>query len=62
MHLALCVGFVQVRVNDWGLSLLPSPILELQHAPLPLYSAASQGVCPDSLCEPSIVIQQIVKL
>jgi len=27
----------------------PSPIPELQHAPLPLQSAVSQGTCPDSL-------------
>jgi hypothetical protein len=27
----------------------PSPILELQHAPLPPQSAISQGACPDSL-------------
>jgi len=26
-----------------------SPIPELQHAPLPPQSVASQGVCPDSL-------------
>jgi hypothetical protein len=31
------------------LSNLPSPILELQHAPLPLQSAVNQGVCLDSL-------------
>jgi len=29
------VGFVQASVNEWSLSTLPSPILELQHAPLP---------------------------
>jgi hypothetical protein len=29
------VWFVQVRVNDWSLVILPSPISELQHAPLP---------------------------
>jgi hypothetical protein len=28
---------------------LPSPIPELQHAPLPPQSATSQGACPDSL-------------
>ncbi len=27
----------------WSFSLLPSPISELQHAPLPFYSVASQG-------------------
>jgi len=30
------VGCVQARVNEWSLSTLPSPIPELQHAPLPL--------------------------
>ncbi len=29
------MGFMQARVNDWSLSTLPSPIFELQHAPLP---------------------------
>jgi hypothetical protein len=29
--------------------ILPSPISELQHTPLPFQSAASQGTCPDSL-------------
>ncbi len=36
-------------MNNWSLSILPSPILELQHAPLPFYSVASQGACPNSL-------------
>jgi hypothetical protein len=49
LGLPLWVGFVQVHVSDWSLLVLPSPILELQHAPPPLYSVASQGVCPDSL-------------
>ncbi len=32
---------------EWiSLSLLPSPILELQHPLLPFYNVASQGVCP----------------
>jgi hypothetical protein len=31
----LVVWFVQVRVSDWLLVILPNPILELQHAPLP---------------------------
>jgi hypothetical protein len=35
---------VQVCVNEWSLSLLPNPIPELQHAPLPFCSATSQGV------------------
>ncbi len=30
------MGFVQARVSEWSLSTLPSPIPELQHAPLPL--------------------------
>jgi hypothetical protein len=30
------VGCVQALVSEWSLSTLPSPILELQHAPLPL--------------------------
>jgi hypothetical protein len=30
------VGCVQARVNEWSLLTLPSPIPELQHAPLPL--------------------------
>jgi hypothetical protein len=30
------VGCVQARVSEWSLSTLPSPIQELQHAPLPL--------------------------
>jgi hypothetical protein len=47
MHWPPCVGFVQVRVNSWSLSILPSPILEFQHAFLPLQSAMSQGMCPD---------------
>jgi hypothetical protein len=38
-----------VWVSEWSLSLLPSPILELQHAPLPLYSVANQGACHNSL-------------
>jgi hypothetical protein len=29
------VGCVQACVSEWSLSTLPSPILELQHAPLP---------------------------
>jgi hypothetical protein len=34
---------------EWvNLSLLPSPIPELQHAHLPFYNAASQGACPSS--------------
>ncbi len=36
-------------MSEWSLSTLPSPILELQHAPLPFQSVASQGACPDSL-------------
>jgi hypothetical protein len=32
----LVVWFVQVPVNNWCLSLFLVPILELQHAPLPL--------------------------
>jgi len=31
------------------LSILPSPIPELQHTPLPLQSVASQGACFNSL-------------
>jgi hypothetical protein len=49
MHSPLCVGFMQVRVSDWSLSLLLSPIPELQHTFLPLYSATNQGACPDFL-------------
>jgi len=30
------VGCVQARVSEWSLSTLLNPILELQHAPLPL--------------------------
>jgi hypothetical protein len=30
------VWFVQIHVNDWTLFILPSPISEFQHAPLPL--------------------------
>ncbi len=30
------MGCVQARVSEWSLSTLPSPIPELQHAPLPL--------------------------
>jgi hypothetical protein len=30
------VGFMQVRVSNWSLSILPSPIPEFQYAPLPL--------------------------
>jgi len=41
----ICVGFLQVRVSSWSLSILPSPIPEFQHGPLPLQSAANQGVC-----------------
>jgi hypothetical protein len=33
-HLALVL--CKVRVSEWSLSTLPNPILELQHAPLPL--------------------------
>ncbi len=40
------LGFVQASVSKWSLLILPSPFPELQHAPLPLQSAASQGVCP----------------
>jgi hypothetical protein len=29
------VGCVQARVNEWRLSTFPSPVLELQHTPLP---------------------------
>jgi hypothetical protein len=36
MHQPFCVGYVQARVSEWSLSTLPSPIMELQHAPLPL--------------------------
>jgi hypothetical protein len=36
-------------VWDRSLSLLPSPILELQHTLLPLYNVASQGACLNSL-------------
>jgi hypothetical protein len=36
MHQPLCVGCVQAHVSEWNLSTLPSPIPELQHAPLPL--------------------------
>jgi hypothetical protein len=32
----LVVWFMQVRVSDWSLVILPSPIPELQHALLPL--------------------------
>ncbi len=31
----LLFGFVQIRVSEWLLVILPSPIPELQHAPLP---------------------------
>jgi hypothetical protein len=31
------------------LVILPSPISKLQHTPLPLQSATSQGACPNSL-------------
>jgi len=34
-------GFVKVRVSDLALVILPSPILELQYAPLPPQSATS---------------------
>ncbi len=46
---SLIVGFVQVRVSSWSFSILPSPISELQHTPLPLQSAVSQGAYPNSL-------------
>ncbi len=49
LWLVLTPKVFQLRVSDWSLSFLPSPILKLQHAPLPLYSATSQGACPDSL-------------
>ncbi len=52
MHWPFCVSFVQVRVSNWSLSILPSPYLELQHGPLPLQSAESQGVCPELLTFP----------
>jgi hypothetical protein len=36
----------------WSLLILPSPILELQHTPLPLQSAESQGACTELLTFP----------
>jgi hypothetical protein len=36
MHEPPCVGCVQAYVSEQSLSTLPSPIPELQHAPLPL--------------------------
>jgi hypothetical protein len=44
----LVVWFVQVCVSDWLLVILPSPIPELQHAPLPP-KCYDQGACPNSL-------------
>ncbi len=38
---------MQIYVIDWSLSILPSPISEFQHTPLPLQSAESQGTCPE---------------
>ncbi len=40
---------MQVCVSNWSLSILPGPIPELQHTPLPFYSVVSQGACLDSL-------------
>ncbi len=41
------VGWLDADLSEL-LVTFPSPILKLQHAPLPLYSATSQGTCPDS--------------
>ncbi len=41
--------FLQACVSDWSLSRLPNLISELQHAPLPFYSGASQETCLDFL-------------
>jgi len=64
LHKPLCVGCVQARVSDQSLLTLPSPIPELQPAPLPLkglwakeraptppYSAALLGLTFESLEE-----------
>ncbi len=45
----LVVWFVQVCASDWLLVILPSLVPELQHAPLPPQSVASQGAYPNSL-------------
>ncbi len=49
--LQLCTNhFVLILCRHvWSLSILRSPIPELQHTPLPLQSATSQGTCPASL-------------
>jgi hypothetical protein len=49
--LHLCINqlvgwFVQVYVSDWSLVILPSPIPELQHAPLPPKCCESGSVHP----------------
>jgi hypothetical protein len=49
--LHLCINqlvgwFVQVCVSDWSLVILPSPIPELQHAPLPPKCCKSRSVHP----------------
>jgi len=44
-----CAGPCEARVSEWSLSIHPSPIPKLQHAPLPLPSATSQGACLNSL-------------
>ncbi len=41
----LVVWFVQIYMSDEVLVILPSPILKLQHTPLP-QSVVSQGMCP----------------
>jgi hypothetical protein len=41
----LVVWFVQVRVSDWSLVILPSPISKLQHASLTPQSVVSQRMC-----------------
>jgi hypothetical protein len=41
----LLFGFVQVCVSDWLLVIIPSPIPELQHAPLPP-KCCKLGMCP----------------
>jgi hypothetical protein len=47
--LQLCTNHLVLVLCNWSLSILPSPIPELQHAPLPFQSVVSQGTCPDSL-------------
>jgi hypothetical protein len=53
MHWPPCVGYVQSHVSEWSLSTLLSPILELQHAPLPLKVLWTKERAPTS---PSSVV------